>query len=381
MGDLVGMLSANAGWLLTIGLIGLMALHIWLFRRDQARIQPLDPSVPSPTLRAQPKVSVLVAAWNEADHISAHIAAFQALRYPNKELILCAGGADGTYAIATRCAGGASGSGESVIVLEQQPGEGKQRALRRCYAAASGAIIFLTDADCLLSDSAFEHTLAPIINDGERVVTGRSHPLTSQRDRAIVAQHWLKESYVHSRWDAYTGGILGRNAALTREALDGAGAFAADVPTGTDLHLAKMLLQRGERIRFAAPSSVETYFQESFARYRRQQARWLRNQVIWGLRFNARGDILSGMTPMGIGIGLIALFVIGLFSPLALAVWGLLLAHMLMNRARYLLIGGQLERYPVGVGLLLLPLFTLIDVIVWASAAFELIDSRRRARW
>jgi hypothetical protein len=55
---------------------------------------------------------------------------------------------------------------------------------------------------------------------------------------------------------------------------------------------------------------------------------------------------------------------------------------MLMSRARYLLIGGQLEHYPVGVGLLIrLPLFTLIDVIVWASAAFELIDSRRRARW
>jgi cellulose synthase/poly-beta-1,6-N-acetylglucosamine synthase-like glycosyltransferase len=376
MGDLVRMASANAGWLLTIGLIGLIALHIWLFRRDQARIQPLDPSVPFPTLRAHPKVSVLVAAWNEADHISAHIESFQALRYPNKELIVCAGGADGTYAIALRCAG------DSIIVLEQQPGEGKQRALRRCYARASGEIIFLTDADGLLSDMAFEHTLAPILNDGERVVTGRCHPLTSQRDRAIVAQHWLKESYVHSRWGAYTGGILGCNAALTRAALDGAGAFAADVPTGTDLHLAKMLLERGERIRFAASSSVETYFQESFAPYRRQQARWLRNQVIWGLKFRSRSDIISGMTPMGIGIGLIALFVIGLFSPLALAVWGLLLAHMLMSRARYLLIGGQLEHYPVGVGLLIrLPLFTLIDVIVWASAAFELIDSRRRARW
>lgn len=376
MGDVLRMLSANAGWLLTLGLIGLIALHLWLFRRDQARIQPSDLSAPPPPLRTQPKVSVLVAAWNEADHISAHIAAFQALRYPNKELILCAGGADGTYTIAARCAGGA------IIVLEQQPGEGKQRALRRCYAQATGDVLFLTDADCLLSDSAFEQALAPILNDGERVVTGRSHPLGSQRSRAFVAQHWLKESYVHSRWGMYTGGILGRNAALTRAALDGAGAFAADVPTGTDLHLAKMLLQRGERIRFAAPSSVETYFQESFGKYRRQQARWLRNQVIWGLKFDSRSDILSGLTPMGIGVGLIALLVVGLFSPAALAIWGLLLAHMLMSRARYLLIGGRLENYPVGAGLLIrLPLFTLIDMFVWASAALELIDPRRRARW
>lgn len=379
MADLMRMLSANAGWLLTLGLIGLLALHVRLFRRDQARAKPIFQPKSLPELQTHPKVSVLVAAWNEADHISAHIASFQALRYPEKELILCAGGADGTYAIAQRCVGGA---GESIRVLEQQPGEGKQRALRRCYAEASGEVIFLTDADCLLSDSAFEQALAPILNDGERVVTGRSHPLASQRDRAFVAQNWLKESYVHSRWGVYTGGILGRNAALTRAALDGAGAFAADVPTGTDLHLAKMLLQRGERIRFAAPSSVETYFQESFARYRRQQARWLKNQVIWGLEFNSRSDIISGLTPMGIGVGLIALFVIGLFSPFVLAIWGLLLAHMLLSRARYLLIGGRLENYPVGAGLLIrLPLFTLIDVIVWASAALELIDSRQRTRW
>ncbi|NJK33014.1 MAG: hypothetical protein HC927_11710, partial [Deltaproteobacteria bacterium] len=30
--DVMRMASANAGWLLTIGLIGLIALHIWLFR-------------------------------------------------------------------------------------------------------------------------------------------------------------------------------------------------------------------------------------------------------------------------------------------------------------------------------------------------------------
>jgi cellulose synthase/poly-beta-1,6-N-acetylglucosamine synthase-like glycosyltransferase len=308
MGSVMQMASANAGWLLTIGLIGLTAVHLWLFRRDQAREKPVfHPE--SPPLRAHPKVSVLVAAWNEVDHIGAHIAAFQALRYPNKELILCAGGADGTCAIAARC------EGESVIVLEQHAGEGKQRALRRCYAQASGAIIFLTDADCLLSDMAFEHTLAPIVNDGERVVTGRYVPLKSQRKNLLILQNWLQDVYVRSFWGSYTSctnGITGANAALSRAALDGAGAFAADVPTGTNLHLAKMLIQRGERIRFAAASSVETYFQESFARYRRQQARWLRNQVIWGLRFGSRGDILSGVTPMGIGMGLIALFAIGL---------------------------------------------------------------------
>ena len=66
-----------------------------------------------------PKVSVLVAAWNEADIIREHIQSFLGLHYPNKELILCAGGEDGTYRIARE-------QGHTKVkVLEQQRGEGK----------------------------------------------------------------------------------------------------------------------------------------------------------------------------------------------------------------------------------------------------------------
>ena len=114
-----------------------------------------------------PLVSVLVAAWNEAAHINRHIESFLALRYPNKELVLCAGGNDGTLDLAYACAG------PQVELLPQAPGEGKQRALARSFHQARGEVIFLTDADCELADEPFERTLWPVIGYGEQVATGK----------------------------------------------------------------------------------------------------------------------------------------------------------------------------------------------------------------
>ena len=139
--------------------------------------EPLPPPVDWPAL---PPVSILVAAWNEAARIDGHIESFRALRYPRKELVLCAGGDDGTYERACRHAGPA------VIVLRQEPGEGKQRALARAFAETRGEIIFLTDADCLLTDEAFERTLRPVAIGEEQAATGGLRPLDGQLGDSFV---------------------------------------------------------------------------------------------------------------------------------------------------------------------------------------------------
>ena len=46
-------------------------------------------------------------------------------------------------------------------------------ALARCYDRSSGEIIYLTDADCLFDGEALARLLAPIMNEGEQVTTGR----------------------------------------------------------------------------------------------------------------------------------------------------------------------------------------------------------------
>ena len=76
------------------------AIYNWrLWERDKAllaRKGEAEPLLPLESWPERPMVSVLVAAWNEREHIERHIESFLALRYPHKELVLCAGGEDGT---------------------------------------------------------------------------------------------------------------------------------------------------------------------------------------------------------------------------------------------------------------------------------------------
>jgi cellulose synthase/poly-beta-1,6-N-acetylglucosamine synthase-like glycosyltransferase len=372
--------NRHAGKLLLLGLAG-VAVHNWrLWQRDKsllARQKEPDPLPPFDTGADLPLVSVLVAAWNEGEMIGRHIEAFQRLRYPRKELVLCAGGQDNTYDLA------ASYAADGVIVLRQEPGEGKQRALRRCLERATGEVIFLTDADCLLDDESFERTLAPVIHEGEVVATGTSRPLPGQCANPFVLHQWFIQAGGAARQGAYVGGILGRNAALRRDALEAAGGFDAEVRTGTDYHMAKQVLRQGYRIRHVPDSAVETPFPETLAQYRRQHTRWLRNVVVHGLRFRDYGEVLRCLIPSLLGGLMLAGPLVALFlGPVDLVGWLLLFLHALLSRVRYMRFGESLThcRFP-GEAYARLPLYMLADFATWATTLLQYLSEGGRRQW
>ena len=207
--DIITTINQQCLLFLGIGMFSVIAINLWKCRRDitNARqfakgfkeVIPLEPTE---------KVSVLVAAWNESEHIQKHIESFLNLRYPKKELILCAGGTDDTLAIAKTFIA------ENIVVLEQLPGEGKQKALRRCYDKAKGSIIFLTDADCYLDDSSFERTLAPVLINSCDVTTGTSQPTEEMLKNIFIASQMASQLYGVMFTGKYVNGIFGRNCAI-----------------------------------------------------------------------------------------------------------------------------------------------------------------------
>jgi cellulose synthase/poly-beta-1,6-N-acetylglucosamine synthase-like glycosyltransferase len=371
-------LNAQAGWLFLAGL-ALVALWNWQkWRQDRALARQLRERKPPPVeLRATPKVSVLVAAWNEAEMIQEHVESFLRLRYTNRELILCVGGGDDTYDIACRHAS------KQVIVLEQQPGEGKQRALRRCLEQASGEVIFLTDADCLLDDEAFERTLAPVVDGGEAAATGAIRPLAAQLVNPFVLHRWFIEVRSMAHSDRYIAGLLGGNTAVRRDVLKATGAFAPDVRTGTDYYLAMQVLNSGYTIRHVPESAVETHYAEELHQYWRQQTRWLRNVVMHGLRFGAYGEVARCLIPSGIGALMLSGPLWALWLGRAvLAGWLLICAHVLFSRLRYTRFGEQATgcTFPLA-GYFSLPVYILADFAIWAAAVFQYPFRSRRWQW
>ncbi len=342
--------------------------------------------------RFRPKVSVLVAAWNEAAIIQEHIASFLRLRYAPKELVLCAGGDDGTFGLAYQYIG------KQVTVIKQHLGEGKQRALRRTLALADGEVILLTDADCLFADESFEKVLAPVINEDEVVATGTIQPLPQQRSSPFILHRWFNEVWTafhtcHKR--RYVTGLMGANTAIHRDVLGSVGGFEMDVPSGTDYHLAKVLLEHGYRIRYVPESAVYTLYADSFVSYCRQQSRWLRNVVTHGLRFGAYDEVARGLLPSFLGVFMLIGTSLALGTGTsrwvehrfpwirALRVmWGFVWVHVLLRRLWYIRFAERVtrERFPK-FGYIALPFYILEDFVVWSWALLQYPFKSRRLQW
>lgn len=372
-------LDRHAEWLLAGGLMAAIVVNWLQWRRDKRAVQCLgaQPTEP-PVLSKTPRVSILVPAWNEAANIGPCIESVLALRYPDKELVVCAGGNDGTLGIAQRYAG------SSVIVLEQYQGEGKQRALQRCFERATGEIIFLTDADCLLDDDCFERTLAPLITDGEDAATGSRRPLNRQLGSALVAYQWSHHVYLEGTLPEYVDALYGINAVVRHEVLERIGEFTAEAPIGTDYHLCRQLLAAGYHIRFVRDSRVQTAYRVTLPGYWRQQSRWFRNRFVHGLSFRAWSQVLGCLRA-----GLAALFMLGVPLTGGLGrkplwyLWVAAVCHLILSQARFTqfaqLYGGlRLARRWQYV------LFAPYMIVGWIAMARGLVDSllpSRRGKW
>ena len=373
-------IPSHASKLLLVGLAG-VAWHNWrLWQRDKGRLLEKEHTPALPPLEWWPQlpvVSVLVAAWNESEHIERHIQSFLALRYPNKELILCAGGSDGTYQQARRYVGAL------VKVFEQQAGEGKQRALHRCFSHTRGTIIFLTDADCVLDNESLERTLYPVAVGSTQVCTGSSRPDEAQLNHPFVVAQFASQLYSDLYAPPYGEGLLGRNCAVTRSLLEQSRGLAAPAPTGTDYVLAKMLLRVGAEIRQVQKSSIVTDYPTEVGAYIRQQRRWVRNVALHGVRFRALADVKASLRSSLIGLMMLLLPLGGLLGRKeALHLWVLLLWHGFLSRVRYLYVVRSMLGITIQIKQLMLqPMMLFLDFIAWSQPLLDYLLPQRQKEW
>lgn len=305
-----------------------LVLHAYLWLRARPYREAASPAEYT---NATPKLSFLVPAWNAAADISEFVSAFHAVRYPDKELLLCAGGADRSLEIAQ------SYAGPQIRVLEQRAGEGKQGALMACFAASCGEIIYLTDIDCRPDTKSVLQVLEPILSGQEAVVTGSSVPLETQRSIAAVLAHWAVVRKAAGLKPRYIDGLLGRNCAVTREAVEAIGGFRYDALTGTDYRMAQELHRRGFRIWLEPRSEVQTAFAWPFGSYVRKRGRWLRNVILYAERPRQRTELRGAAIVLATPFGLLFLLASTalLQHPLPAFLALLLLLHGVLNRLRY----------------------------------------------
>lgn len=127
-----------------------------------------------------PKLSIVIPAYNEATTIEALINRVQAVSLPfSREIVVvddCS--SDGTREILSRIA---ESCPQYLTVVYHEKNQGKGAALRSGFAAATGDIIIIQDADLEYDPDEYPKLLNPILNGkadvvyGSRFVGGEAH--------------------------------------------------------------------------------------------------------------------------------------------------------------------------------------------------------------
>jgi cellulose synthase/poly-beta-1,6-N-acetylglucosamine synthase-like glycosyltransferase len=373
--------NRHSGKFFLLGLVGVSIYNLHQWKRDGNFFRPKpnpDLLPPLETWPYQPKVSVLVAAWNESAFIRQHIESYLCLRYPNKELIICAGGDDDTYPIAQRAAT------KDVILMQQRPGQGKQRALSECFKKCSGEIIYLTDADCLLDDKSFERVIYPIACGEVNACSGGSLPLENSLDQPLVVLQAASDffQYTNPKGPKFFQGLLGRNCALNKKTIQTAGSFSSHASSGTDYLLAKQISRKNIRIKQVRNSLVRSDYPRKPNDYIMQKRRWHRNVILIGIKYRNLSE-----TARAVGLSMLSLFMLA--APIFVLVGGLLWFYLwilifffgFLSRMRYLQVWRINSRKPSSIhpGTVLFSL--ILDFIAWSLGFIEIFFPQRRIRW
>jgi cellulose synthase/poly-beta-1,6-N-acetylglucosamine synthase-like glycosyltransferase len=159
--DLVFWLAAA---LLAYTWVGYPALVAALARLPRTAGGPARPG------RSRPRLSVIVAAHNEARFITAKLRSTLTQRYPWDRLeviVVSDGSTDGTDGLV-----GAYPDGR-VTLVRQEPRAGKSVALNRAVARASGDVLVFTDANALFAPGALVRLAGAFANPRVGLVTGQ----------------------------------------------------------------------------------------------------------------------------------------------------------------------------------------------------------------
>ena len=250
------------GLLRLVGIGGLAVVQ--RFRRPHARR--------ASDARYQPRVSVIIPAFNEARIIARTIASVLTQDYADFEVIVIDDGStDGTHRRAT------AASNDPRVRVVRQSNAGKAAALNHGLTLADGDIVVVIDADTLLAPFALQHAIQPLADErvgavaGNAKVGNRVNLLTKwQAIEYVTSQNLDRRAFSMLNCITVVPGAIG---AWRRSAVLQMGGFCSDT-LAEDQDLTLTLLRGGYRVALADQAIALTEAPETFQGLLKQRFRW-----------------------------------------------------------------------------------------------------------
>jgi biofilm PGA synthesis N-glycosyltransferase PgaC len=210
----------------------------------------------------RPRVSFIIAAYNEEKHLRNKLRDTLSLDYPRDklEIIVAADGSDdGTAAIAREF------EDQGVRLVHKAGREGKSAALNRAVAQATGEILLFSDANTVYNPDAVKALVSNFADATVGGVCGRKILITAADREATEGEtaYWGYESRL-KEYESRLGSIVtadGEIFAMRR-------ALYAPIPAPVvhdDMYLSVMVVHRGYRLVYEPAATSAEYASRTLA--------------------------------------------------------------------------------------------------------------------
>jgi cellulose synthase/poly-beta-1,6-N-acetylglucosamine synthase-like glycosyltransferase len=214
--------------------------------------------------------SIIIPAWNEAKTIKKTLEALLKIDYDMDqcEIIIVAGGDDGTFSLAKSLA--LQGEAFSRYVILEQGPLGKNAAIQQGVRKAGNPIIVLLDADTIVSPGWLKAMVHPIERGDTHLTIANPEPV---RKTWVSDYYTINKLYFMDHIVTYSGHAMAFRAEVVRDHLDYF--FDESVKVGVDYLLAKRFLERGLGVTFAKDALVTTHIPSTFRYFWLSELRWM----------------------------------------------------------------------------------------------------------
>jgi len=206
-------------------------------------------------------VSVVIPAYNAAETIGECMAALDKQSIPRTEyevIVVDDGSTDATADIAAR---------HGALVLKQ-PNSGPAVARNKGIAAARGAIVLFTDADCAPAADWIQQMIAPLVDSRISGVKGAYRTRQASLAARFI-QIEYEDRYDYTARSEYIDFVDTYAAGYRRDALLDSGGFDTHFPFASveDQELSFRLAEAGHKMVFNPQAIVYHHHPESWRRY------------------------------------------------------------------------------------------------------------------
>jgi biofilm PGA synthesis N-glycosyltransferase PgaC len=273
-------LARLANWPVAILVVGGIALVPGFMNAFLAVSLLIDHRPPRRSFDRYPAISILIAAYNEEESISATLQSIAAQDYPGEfeAIVIDDASTDGTVRIVE------SLQYPWLRLLEQDSNLAKAAALNRGLAAARFKLIVTLDGDSYLYKDALRNLVERYLSDppGTKAVAGTMLVRNSRVNWITKAQEWDYFDGIAAikRMQSFYHGTLVAQGAFSiydREALEEVGGWVECV--GEDIVLTWAMLARGWRIGHAEDACCFTNAPDKLSIFASQRRRWARGMI------------------------------------------------------------------------------------------------------